>query len=71
MGKSIQNIAAVTRVGTYLAKNVFQVHGVDAKGEVVVRASCGGARCCNSSPSSLLAWWRWRPVRAPITGRVG
>lgn len=37
MGKSIQNIAAVTRVGLDLAKNVFQVHGVDAKGEVVVR----------------------------------
>jgi hypothetical protein len=36
MGKSIRNIAAVTRVGLDLAKRVFQVHAVDAKGEVVV-----------------------------------
>jgi transposase len=36
MGKSIRNIAAVTRVGLDLAKNVFQVHGVDAQGEVVI-----------------------------------
>jgi transposase len=36
MGKSIRNSAAVTRVGLDLAKNVFQVHGVDAQGEVVV-----------------------------------
>jgi len=36
MGKSIRNIAAVTRVGLDLAKKVFQVHAVDAKDEVVV-----------------------------------
>ena len=36
MGKSIRNLTAVTRVGLDLAKNVFQVHAVDAKGEVVV-----------------------------------
>ena len=37
MGKSITELSSVTRVGLDLAKNVFQVHGVDAKGEVVVR----------------------------------
>ncbi len=36
MGKSIRNFAAVTRVGLDLAKKVFQVHAVDAKGEIVV-----------------------------------
>ena len=36
MGKSIRNFAAVTRVGLDLAKNTFQLHGVDAKGEIVV-----------------------------------
>jgi transposase len=36
MGKSIRNFAAVTRVGLDLAKNAFQVHGVDAKGATVV-----------------------------------
>ena len=36
MGKSIRNLTAVTRVGLDLAKKVFQVHAVDAKGEIVV-----------------------------------
>ncbi len=36
MGKSIRNFATVTRVGLDLAKRVFQVHAVDAKGEIVV-----------------------------------
>ncbi len=36
MRKSIRNFAAVTRVGLDLAKNAFQVDGVDAKSEVVV-----------------------------------
>jgi transposase len=36
MGKSIRNLTAVTRVGLDLAKRVFQVHAVDAKGEIVV-----------------------------------
>jgi transposase len=36
MGKSIRNPSAVTRVGLDLAKNAFQVHAVDAKGEVVL-----------------------------------
>jgi hypothetical protein len=31
--KSIRNFAAVTQVGLDLAKNAFQVHAVDAKGE--------------------------------------
>ena len=36
MGKSITELSSVTRVGLDVAKNVFQVHGVDAKGEIVV-----------------------------------
>ena len=36
MGKSIQNLSTVTRVGLDLAKRVFQVHAVEAKGEIVV-----------------------------------
>src|ERR1035438_6661988 len=35
MGKSIENLRTVTRVGVDLAKNIFQVHAVDAKGDVV------------------------------------
>ena len=36
MAKSNENLARVTRVGLDLAKNVFQVHGVDAGGETVI-----------------------------------
>ena len=35
MGKSIENLKSVTRVGLDLAKNVFQVHAVDARGDLV------------------------------------
>ena len=36
MGKSIQKLSSVTRLGLDLAKKVFQVHAVDANGEIVV-----------------------------------
>ena len=36
MGKSITELSSVTRVGLDLAKKVFQVHAVDANGEIVV-----------------------------------
>ncbi len=36
MGKSIRKLSSVTRVGLDLAKKVFQVHAIDANGEIVV-----------------------------------
>ena len=36
MGKSIRRLSSVTRVGLDLAKKVFQVHAIDANGEIVV-----------------------------------
>jgi transposase len=36
IGKSITDLSSVTTVGLDLAKHVFQVHGVDASGRVVV-----------------------------------
>ena len=36
MAKSITDLSSVTTVGLDLAKHVFQVHGVDASGRVVV-----------------------------------
>jgi transposase len=39
MGKSIKNLSSVTVVGLDIAKNVFQVHGVDAKGAAIVTRS--------------------------------
>ena len=36
MGKSITDFSSVTTVGLDLAKHVFQIHGIDASGRVVV-----------------------------------
>jgi transposase len=36
VGKSIKNLSSVTSVGLDIAKNVFQVHAVDAQGAVIV-----------------------------------
>ena len=36
MGKSIQKLSSVTRLGLDLVKKVFQVHAVDANGKIVV-----------------------------------
>jgi transposase len=36
MGKSIIDLSSVTTVGLDLAKHVFEVHGVDASGRVVI-----------------------------------
>src|ERR1700737_1992059 len=36
MGKSITDLSSVRTVGLDLAKHVFQVHGVDASGRVIV-----------------------------------
>ena len=44
MGKSIRNLTAVTRVGLDLAKNAFQVHAVDTKGEVLAARKLGRGR---------------------------
>jgi len=39
MREGIKNLSAVTTVGLDIAKNVFQVHGVDAARAVVVAKS--------------------------------
>ena len=39
MGKSIANLSSVTRIGLDLAKNVFQLHAVDAGGATIVARS--------------------------------
>jgi transposase len=41
VGKSIQELSSVTRLGLDLAKKVFQVHAVDANDEIVVARKLG------------------------------
>jgi hypothetical protein len=61
MGKSIRNLSTVRRVGLDRAKRVFQVHAVDAKGEiVVVRGSGASQRWATATCASF--WW-WAPAR--------
>jgi transposase len=38
----------VTTLGIDLAKSVFQLHGVDARGVVMLASSCDANRCCRS-----------------------
>ena len=75
MGKATGNLARVTRIGLDLAKTVFQVHGVDAKGEVVLArklrrgtmleffgrlAPCMVAMvACGSAHNWAASSWRW------------
>ena len=39
----------ISTIGLDIAKNVFQVHGIDAAEKVVVRNGSDGARCWSSS----------------------
>ena len=70
MGKSITDLSSVTTVGLDLAKHVFQVHGVDASGRVIV------ARAFRRK--DVLAFFAqlpevlsvWKPAVRPIIGRA-
>ena len=46
-----------TTIGLDIAKSVFQAHGVDAQGKVVVRKSLRRAKVRNFSPICRLVWW--------------
>jgi transposase len=44
LGKSIQKLRSVTRLGLDLAKKVFQVHADDANGKIVVERKLARGR---------------------------
>jgi transposase len=60
----------ITRVGVDLAQNVFQVHAVDASGNVVTNRMLKRDRflawCCDLPPGCLVAIGK--PAVAPIIG---
>ena len=70
MGKSITDLSSVITVGLDLAKHVFQVHGVDASGRVVVARRSDATSCW----SFLLRWPRalsgLKPAGRRIIGRA-
>jgi len=58
----------VITIGVDLAKSVFQVHGVDAAGTVVVRRQLRRRQVLPFFEKLRPAWWAWRRARRPITG---
>ena len=54
---------AITTIGLDIAKSVFQVHGVDADGNVVIRlVSSSDAMYWRSSRSCRRAWSALKPA---------
>jgi hypothetical protein len=71
MKKSIRNLSTVTTIGLDIAKNVFQVHGVDAAGAVVVAKSIRRAKYWPSSLRCRRVWWgRGVQFGAPLGARA-
>ena len=60
----------VTTIGLDIAKNVFQVHGIDATEKVVVRKQLRRRQVLEFFKRCLLAWSAWKPAPRPIIGRV-
>lgn len=60
----------ITRVGFDLAKNVIQVHAVDAVGKVVTNRALNREKflLCGAPICLKVDWSRWRPAVAPTTG---
>jgi hypothetical protein len=46
------NMQAITTVGLDIAKSVFQVHGVDAAGQVVIRRQLKRSLCPDVFPEA-------------------
>ena len=60
----------VTTIGLDIAKNVFQVHGIDAAEKVVVRKQLRRRQVLEFSRRCLLALSAWKPAPRLIIGRV-
>ena len=70
MGKSIKDLSSVTTVKLDLCQHIFQVHGVDASGRVVVAKAIRRSKLFGffaSLPPCLVGS---RPPGRRITGRA-
>ncbi len=61
-------MGAVTTIGLDIAKSIFQVHGVDAAGEVVFRRRLTRARVIPFFAKLAECWLAWKHARRRITG---
>ena len=57
----------VSTIGLDIAKSVFQVHGVDSAGAVMMRKRIGRAKVLELA-ACRRAWWGSKPVRRHIIG---
>lgn len=53
----------ITRIGVDLAKNIFQVHGVNRQGEMVVRKQLRRTQMLDWF-GKLAPWSAWKPAVA-------
>ena len=61
---------AITTIGLDIAKSVFQVHGVDAAGQVVIRRQLKRSYVLRSFRSYRHAWWASKLVPLLTIGRA-
>ena len=61
----------VSTIGLDLAKNVLQIHGVDASGRIVIRRAIRRSQVLPFLRSCHRALWALKPVARRITGPVG
>src|SRR5207248_7062413 len=70
-GRGLQRgriIMQVVRIGLYLAKYVFEVHGVDGQGNVVIRKTLRRGSVSTFLPICRLVWSGWKLPTARTTG---
>ena len=60
----------ITTIGLDIAKNVFQVHGIDAAEKVIVRKQLRRGQIIAFSKLWRRAWSAWRPVPRRTIGRA-
>jgi hypothetical protein len=59
----------ITTLGIDIAKSVFQLHGVDAVGQVMLRNRLRRNQVLDSWRSCRAVWWALRLAGPRITGR--
>ena len=60
----------VVRIGLDLAKYVFEVHGVDGQGNVVIRKTLRRGSVSTFLPICRLAWSEWKLLTALTIGHA-
>ena len=60
----------ITTIGLDIAKNVFQIHGIDAAEKVIVRKQLRRGQVTAFFEALAPAWSAWRPVPRRTIGRA-